>query len=243
MRPREFFCWLLCLMLAPPASNSCSAAKEDDARLTVAIAIANQPSRGSEPRVIKCYNKQSHFHVVVTNCSDQPIRLWESANSWGHHLLRFEVVNESGELLYRIEKVNRQWTERDPDWLELAAGEPLVIEVYFDHNDREGWQLPFLGGTTQGDFPLRIRAVFENKISEASDADKANGLWTGKTSSPLNDYVVRYMRDTPETAPPDKPSWTRWIMLAVGVGLVFGSIIRTVRARQTATTTSSSNLD
>ena len=161
------------------------------AELTVAIAV---PARGPHqkgkpgPRVIDIRQAQSHFHVVVTNTSGKPQRLWQTWNSWGYYNLRFEVADAAGKVLYAIKKKPRAWTRNFPSWIELASGEPFVMDVSFD---RESWTLPFLKDKRQGEFPLRMRAVFGNRADKQTEEHK---VWTGEASSPFQDYRVRYWR-------------------------------------------------
>ena len=159
--------------------------------LTVAIAV---PARGlreaGKPvyRSIRLVNEKSHFHVVVTNTSGKPQRLWETWNSWGYYNLRFEVADQKGKVLYEIKKKPRAWTVNFPSWIELAAGEQFVMDVYFD---RESWKMPFLKQKKKGAFPLRMRAIFENKADEET---KEHKIWTGRIASPLRNYSVGYWR-------------------------------------------------
>ena len=170
------------------AARSASAAP---AALTVAIAV---PARGPHqagrprPRAINIRREQSHFHVVVTNTSAKPLRLWETWNSWGYYNLSFEVADAEGKVLYAIRKKPRSWTVNSPSWVELAPGEHFVMDVYFD---RESWDLPFLKEKPQGEFSLRMRAVFESKSNEQAEEHE---VWTGKLKSPIEGYRVRYHR-------------------------------------------------
>ena len=104
------------------------ARSDDDRTLTVAIAVptTGQDEQGKPLRVIALQNDQCHFHVVVINTSDKPLRLWETWNSWGYYNLRFEVADSEGKILYTIKKKSRFWTRNFASWFELAVGEPFV---------------------------------------------------------------------------------------------------------------------
>ena len=145
------------------------------------------------PRYIDFRSKQSHFHVVVTNTSGKPQRLWETWNSWGYYNLRFEVADQKGKVLFVIKKKPRNWTVNFPSWLELESGEHFVMEVYFD---KEKWNVPFLNKNSKGKVQqLRMRAIFEIKSDRTGfiDAEKYK-IWTGKISSPFKEYHVYHLR-------------------------------------------------
>ena len=55
----------------------------DKSAITVSIAI---PVHGEQ----RPLNKNEHFHVLVTNTSDKPLRLWTDRFSWGYDNLSFE---------------------------------------------------------------------------------------------------------------------------------------------------------
>ena len=187
---RSLFALLPLFGVAAVFGGSQLAAAEPEL-LTVKIAVHPRGlNRNGKPgvRYINLSREQSHFHVVVTNKSQQPQRLWETWNSWGYFNLRFEVADEKGKVLYTIEKSLREWSKNFASWVELAPGEQFVMDVDFA---RERWDLPFLKTKRRGDFTLRMRAVFENK----TDGDtKEHKVWTGKIASPFEDYQVHYWR-------------------------------------------------
>ena len=63
-------------------------------------------------------------------------------------------------MLYTIKKKPVFFTVNKPTRFTLSPGEHFVIDVYFDKG-REGWELSFLKKKPQGEFRLRMRAVYE----------------------------------------------------------------------------------
>ena len=72
-----------------------------ETNLEVSIAI---PERNGK-RVLEYSSRNPHFHVVVTNTSDKPQRLWREWCSWGYYCLYFELSDGKG----------RKWMPRKRD--------------------------------------------------------------------------------------------------------------------------------
>ena len=130
-------------------------------------------------------DKTSHFHVLVTNISDVPQRIWQDWNSWGWFNLRFEFV-EAGRRVIRAAKTGHVWSGNAPICWTLAPHEVHVFDVYFADPEK-GWDgFPPLEKTERKYFT--ITAIYETGESAES---KAQRVWTGKIASePLNVLLV-----------------------------------------------------
>src|SRR5262249_55914435 len=96
--------------------------------ISVAIAVpASSAYDGS--RVVRTGQKDAHFHVVLTNVSNQPQRIWREDCSWGYSALSFEFKDESGKA-FVAERKPRGWRANMPVYWTLAPHEPLVLDVY-----------------------------------------------------------------------------------------------------------------
>src|SRR6188472_4536687 len=108
---RTICCSLLGLLL-----SSLSAVAQDanpPLELKIAIPVHHQH---------RSLNTGDHFHVLVKNVSDAPLRLWTDKYSWGYGNLSFEQVAADGTVT-KVKKKPRGWDKNFPDWLELQPGD------------------------------------------------------------------------------------------------------------------------
>ena len=156
-------------------------AVEDRSTPTLSVRIVPTSSRGSG-RAIELYRPSQHFHVVVTNISDEPVRLWREWCSWGYFNLSFVVDDAAGNPVV-VKKRPRGWDKNRPDWTILEPGDHMVFEVSFDESI---WQDAPRSEAGQAR-SVRMKAVYEVK---ADDQSKEHGVWTGRVHSPEADYTV-----------------------------------------------------
>jgi hypothetical protein len=132
-------------------------------------------------------NERKHFHVVITNVSDKPVRLWTDRFSWGYDNLSFEAIAADGSVT-PIAKRPRDWTKNYPDWHELAAGETWVIDVdWFSDEGRAIWEHTPARDAGLKPMLVKLRAVYEVKPDRQS---KELGVWTGKITSAEGTYAI-----------------------------------------------------
>jgi len=148
-----------------------------DPPIAVSIAV---PHRGTE-RVLEASGRNPHFHVIVSNVSDKPQRIWREWCSWGYYGLSFELTDSTGKT--RIAKKKpRDWTKNYPDFWTIAAHESLVIDVNFADTDTwEGFPRP--QSVSQA---YLMRAVLEFR---ADDESRQHFVWTGRVVSKADKYV------------------------------------------------------
>lgn len=127
----------------------------------------------------------SHFHVVVTNLSNAPIRVWKDWCSWGYDSLSFEARDSIGRE-FVISKRNWGWDNNVPCPTTIEPGQPWVVDVTLDP---AVWQNSPLSSDT-GKERLRLKAVFEIREEQRSKAEK---IWTGKVSSPEAEYTLYWL--------------------------------------------------
>ena len=148
-----------------------------------AVAVRIVPSRTDDKggRSITLFQPAQHFHVVVTNVSREPVRLWREWCSWGYHCLSFVVVEDGRNTA--VTKAEISWRKNYPDSTTLAPGEHMVFEVTFDKSVWPNAPVPDNGKSRV----VRMKAVFAVPADE--DARKL-GVWTGEVSSPVEAYTV-----------------------------------------------------
>lgn len=153
--------------------------------ISVSVAI---PARNGERR-IEHRDRTTHFHVIVSNSSDKPQRIWREWCSWGYFGLTFEFTDERGKK-WVAKKKPRDWTRNFPDWWTLEPHESLVLEVHFGDSDIwESFPRPGHGSQT-----VTMQAVFEFR---PDDESLRHGVWTGRTVSKADKFVFYHWR--PET--------------------------------------------
>jgi hypothetical protein len=143
--------------------------------LTISIASFDHAGVGR----IEYRDVNSHFHVVLSNLSDKPIKLWTETNSWGYYALSFEMSDNSGRK-WVAKKEPATFTRNIPSLLEIPSRGTHVIGVYFAIPRRwEGFPVP-----ENGVEPVTIRAVFEVLPTPESDQLRA---WVGRIVSESRD--------------------------------------------------------
>jgi len=139
------------------------------AELVVQISTAD----GSEHR-IEYREASSHFHVVLTNTSAKPLKIWADSNSWGYDALSFRLTRDGQAL--EAKKPPANFTRNVPKSITLAVGRAHVIDVYFaDPKQWTGFALP-----ANGEAQVGLCADFNVKASEEA---LKYGVWTGSISS------------------------------------------------------------
>ena len=143
----------------------------EDSPISVSIAIPT----GSGERGIEYRDRAAHFHVIVSNTSEKPQRIWKEWCSWGYFGLTFEITGPTASK--RIaEKKLRDWTVNYPSWWTLDPLESMVIDVYF--GDSEKWQ--GFPSPEAGPWTVTMQAVFEFKPDEEA---RKYDVWTGRVTS------------------------------------------------------------
>ncbi len=144
-------------------------------RAAPALSVSLAIPRGGEQRYLEYHDKTSHFHVIISNLSNKPKRVWKEWCSWGYFTLRFEIEDEAGRK-WTVKKKDRSWTMNAPDWWVLEPRESVVLDVFFaDQDIWAGFPRPDHGAQT-----VTIRAVFE---SEPDKYSRQQGIWTGQIVS------------------------------------------------------------
>lgn len=166
-------------LAAAPLAGADAAGKKDaipTEAITASIAIPVHHGH-------RFLNDGDHFHVLLKNVSEKPVRLWTDRFSWGYDNLTFEQLHEDGKTT-RIVKKHREWSKNYPDWLELQPGESYVLNVNLFSGIWENTP----GADPQAKPKLvKLRAVYE--VREEEESEKL-GVWAGKITSTTGTYAI-----------------------------------------------------
>jgi hypothetical protein len=168
------------------ASVGRAIAAEDEATETVevkeeALQVSISLPKRFDKRTVSLGATPEAFHVVVTNVTKEPVRLWREWCSWGYFNLFFEVQFGEEKPLKMVKEL-RGWDKNYPDFAEIAAGEHLVLEVKLDPGV---WRIPFeKAGEPRA---ARLRAIY---AVEPDDESKRHVVWTGRVESRSIDVML-----------------------------------------------------
>jgi hypothetical protein len=191
----------LLLVLCASSTNVLAAEATPSSGLTVRIVPT---AKRREVGAIDLTRLGDHFHVVLTNTSPKPIRIWREWCSWGYFALSFEAQDQAGKA-FRISKKQRGWDKNYPDWMELAPGEPAVIDVNLDPADWEASPLSSSSWETQ----LRMRAPYGLR-----DSCLRRSLWARPIRHSAGSERRSCQRNPPELLP-----WHRCLPVPAGCRL------------------------
>ncbi len=152
-------------------------APAEESPISIEVAVpAHRGERRIEPR-----DRTTHFHVIVSNTSGKPQRIWREWCSWGYFGLTFEFTDEAGRK-WVAKKKGKNWTVNYPDWWDLEPRESLVLDVHFGDADIwEDFPRPERGSQT-----VTMQAVFEFK---PDDQSLKHGAWTGRAVTKPDKFV------------------------------------------------------
>ena len=155
-----------------------SEAVQDDVsalQLEICIPTCNQRYPGK-----RVAYRNDDFHVIVTNRSNKPQRIWQDSNSWGHYALTFHVT-ASGKTTTAT-KTTVFWRGNSRTWWVLEPGEKLVYKVAWCDSLWRGFP------EDQPGTVATIRAQFEIAATPESEAGQ---IWTGKVVSDPMEVVFQ----------------------------------------------------
>ena len=172
---------LISLVFAAMIQGDGSLKAAPDADLQVRIVPTSFVENG---RAIDVRGPSQHFHVVVTNLSKAPVRLWRDRCSWGYYTVSFRFTDESGKTV-AVKKRPRGWDSNAPDWTIVPPGGHMIFEVSFD--DKIWQDAPALLPETPHGRRIKMKAVYSVEVDPQS---QRRGVWTGEVSSPEEDYTI-----------------------------------------------------
>ncbi|MDX1908231.1 MAG: hypothetical protein SF053_14440 [Bacteroidia bacterium] len=114
------------------------------------------------------------IHVILTNLTPAPLKIWKDWNTWGYFNLI--LTWEAGGNTYLIRhKPPTDWDGDFPDFWLIPPGEKIILEV--DMSDGNWIGFPDLYGET---IEARLTAIYENKRDILANEF---GIWCGRVAS------------------------------------------------------------
>lgn len=181
--------FLLSLFLSLSAANSNDLAIP--AVKSPALILEIIPYRYADsirPAFISLYNPdQQKFHVLLTNNSEKPIRIWREWCSWGYFSLSFKIELADGKVLYP-KKQRTAWDKNFPDSMEIPPHGHAVFEVNFTNDSSKlgYWSDSPLNLTTT---PITFKMTALFSIQE-SPHTKEHKVWTGSIQSKCEEFTL-----------------------------------------------------
>ena len=83
----------------------------------IAVTIPFDSYDMHEPFGHRLYNK---FHVLLTNVSRNPVRVWQEWCSWGYYCLQIEIVEQDG-MKHLLKKKRIPFYQNFPDYWDYAV--------------------------------------------------------------------------------------------------------------------------
>ena len=154
------------------ASHAIFAADEEP--VSVAISVpASSATNGN--RMIRAGAADAHFHVVVTNVSEKPQRIWRDDCSWGYAALSFEFTDDTGKT-WTAEKKPRGWLANEPFYWILKAHENLVFDVNFTSTDLERFSRGSAAWAQGRRYAGDLRNQTRRRIAPARSVDRTRAV-------------------------------------------------------------------
>jgi len=126
---------------------------------------------------IPAHDRNSHFHVILTNISKKTQRIITDGNSSGDKTLSFEIIDKSPETA-TARRVAGEYAKNMAHWWVLQPEESVVIDVCFaDPAKWEGFHAAHYGDSEI----VTMRAIFE--VPESEKNAYGNDQWAGRVSS------------------------------------------------------------
>lgn len=123
------------------------------------------------------------IHAILTNKSDEKLRIWKDWNSWGWENLTL-VWSIGGGKPQIIRHIRPTYLDGDfPDFWTLDPGESVILEIDMSTGEWDGF--PDLYGEK---IPASIFALYQNKSDLLANEF---GIWTGQVKSPELIVVFR----------------------------------------------------
>ncbi len=183
MNLQRFFVLLICCSILAGCGTTKTIHSNNSA---IAVTI---PFGSYDEGARKGVFETDHFHVLLTNRSQEPVRLWQEWCSWGYSCLQFEIVCPDGSR-HMIKKGPASWTRNFPDYVILQPNASVVWDVNFNTNTWE--DLAWLPNDRT--LQVKMRAIYsaakpDDEISKVT-GENHMGVWTGEAKSDFYDFVL-----------------------------------------------------
>jgi hypothetical protein len=153
----------------------------------IAVTIPFDSYDMHEPFGHRHYNK---FHVLLTNVSRNPVRVWQEWCSWGYYCLQIEIVEQDG-MKHLLKKKRIPFYQNFPDYVVSQPGESIVWNVELNSTVWE--DLSWLPNDKMVN--VKVRAIYTVKQAEDSQVNRdlgvtSSGVWTGQAMSEMYDFTL-----------------------------------------------------
>lgn len=154
---------------------------------TIAVTIPYDSYDSTEPFGYKHHRK---FHVLLTNVSSSPVRVWQEWCSWGYYCLQIELMEADG-TKHLLKKKRIPFYANFPDYVALQSGESVVWNVDLSPSIWTG--LPVMPTNAMAN--VKIRAIYTVTKPDDTEVNRDEGVaqmgvWTGQSASDFCDFTL-----------------------------------------------------
>lgn len=166
----------------------CSTTKINPSSISVIAVTIPFDSYDSHP--FQGYRHYNKFHVLLTNVSSNPVRVWQEWCSWGYYCLQIEIVEQDG-TKHLLKKKRIPFYENFPDYVVLQPSGSVVWDV--ELNSTVWDDLSWLPNDKM--LNVKVRAIYTVKKAEDSEVNRdlgvsSSGVWTGQAMSEMYDFTL-----------------------------------------------------
>ena len=173
-------------MLQLAAIKSCAAQSQPELILTI---VPASYSSGVSKKAYISFDHTNHFHVLLTNNSSGPIKLFEEWNSWGYYGLSFEITYSDGRKVQSARE-RRGCDKNFPSTVTIAPHGYYIFDVNFNNDSKKDyvWVNSVRSEKRSDDGThCSMRAIYFIESSSASIEEHA---WTGTITSEIRPYTI-----------------------------------------------------
>jgi hypothetical protein len=143
-------------------------------------------------RIISRRRRDDHFHVLITNISNNAVHIWKETCSEGCECISFEWMDSAGAKgLARKGPID--WTVNRVGFWKLSPRESFVWNVYCAKPEWIGFPEP-----PKRDYEVSMRAIFKSHpmdedfkalLRNREVPDEKAEIWAGQNESPWDTYA------------------------------------------------------
>jgi hypothetical protein len=157
------------------------------APFSVTVVPEASDDRGLWLSMTKTSQYAKPFHVVLTNTTNEPQRVFESWNGWGYKAISFELVTTDGQKVV-LSRKDQDFDKNFPSTFTVLPGEHYVYTIQLTDED---WDVvPEIKFDKIEPLSVHLKVVYGLKPTRSAQSEK---VWIGRVES--KSYECRLFHD------------------------------------------------